>query len=125
MNHPIRFVRDEFVKQFSKAQTNTIFKIKLEGKEYRAFIKDYSRSLRRSRDIQHVDFYAIEEDAMVKIDVPIQLAGVAKGVVQGGHLEHYTKQLKLHCKVDDIPLSIPIDISDMDIGDHITQRISV
>ena len=122
MNHPIRFARDEFIKQFSKAQTNTIFKLKLEGKEYRAFIKDYSRSLRRNRDIEHVDFYAIEEDTMVKIDVPIQLTGVAKGIIQGAHLEHYTKQIKLHCKVDDIPPSISIDITDMDIGDHVYAR---
>ena len=118
-NYPISIPRKSFEKQFSKAKLNTIFNLKMNGQECRAFIKAYNTSLTQSNSLQHIDFYKIETGTRIKIKVPIKIQGLAKGVTKGGYVEHYAWALKVICDSDKIPEEIKVDISDLDIGERI------
>lgn len=119
VNKPISIPRHSFQKQFSEVRTNTIFNLKCDGEEHKAYIKEFTTSLTKSAHIKHIDFYKIEPGSQVKIKIPIKVEGLAQGVVQGGYIEHYTWELKVLCKTDKIPEEIKVDITELDIGERI------
>jgi len=66
--------------------------------------------------ILHVDFLKIARDVAITVDVPVHFDGEAKGVKEGGVLEHHLWQLHIECLPGNVPERINIDVSDMDIG---------
>jgi len=71
-------------------------------------------------EILHVDFQRISKDEFIKVNVPITLTGVAKGVKEfGGILDHGVRQIGVRCKPLEIPETLEIDVSALEIGDSI------
>jgi large subunit ribosomal protein L25 len=66
--------------------------------------------------ILHVDFLKIARDVAITVDVPVHFDGEAKGVKEGGVLEHHLWQLHVECLPGNVPERINIDVSNMDIG---------
>ena len=66
--------------------------------------------------ILHVDFLKIARDVAITVDVPVHFEGDAKGVKEGGVLEHHLWQLHVECLPGNVPERINIDVSEMDIG---------
>ncbi len=84
-----------------------------------AFIRDFQADPFK-RLFTHVDFQAISLDETIELEVPIVLAGQAKGVKDGGGvLVQQRHTLHIKAKPDHIPDRIEIDISDLDINDSI------
>ena len=121
-NIPISLNRNEFSSLYSKSKSNTIYNITVEKQQKKCFIKAISHSLKKARDIQHVDFFLIDGDKKVNIAVPIVFSGLAKGVTKGGYVEKYTWELRLEVDAGKIPENIEVDISDLDTGDFIYLR---
>jgi large subunit ribosomal protein L25 len=69
------------------------------------------------RDIIHVDLMRVDVTETVKVPVPIELKGTAKGTQEGGIIEGHTDHLEVECKVTDIPESIIVWIKEVDVGD--------
>jgi large subunit ribosomal protein L25 len=69
------------------------------------------------RTISHVDLQSVARGEEVSVLVPIEFVGVAKGSKMGGAFRRALWNLKVRVKSDEIPGSIKIDISDLDIGD--------
>ena len=67
----------------------------------------------------HIDYYGVDLDKEVKVDVPLEFVGTAKGVKLGGIQETYRESVRLESKPLDMPKKIVIDVSDMNIGDSI------
>ena len=72
-----------------------------------------------SRKFLHVDFYEIALDRKLRVGVPIVAKGRSKGVELGGILQIVRREIELLCLPLDIPDSIELDITDLDIGDAI------
>jgi large subunit ribosomal protein L25 len=72
-----------------------------------------------SLNFVHVDFYEIAMDRKVTVNVPVVTTGKAKGVEVGGILQIVRRDLEILCLPDQIPESIVIDITDLDIGDSV------
>jgi large subunit ribosomal protein L25 len=72
-----------------------------------------------SRNFIHVDFYEIRMDRKITVKVPVITTGVAKGVELGGILQIVRRELEVECLPLEVPESIVIDITDLDIGDSI------
>lgn len=72
-----------------------------------------------SRKYLHVDFYEIAMDKKIQVKVPVELTGTAKGAEAGGTLQLITREIDVLCLPMDIPESITIDVSEMEIGDSI------
>ncbi len=69
------------------------------------------------KDIIHVDLMRVDVAETVRIKVPIELKGTAKGTHEGGIIEERTDHLEVECRATDIPESIVISVKELDIGD--------
>jgi len=67
----------------------------------------------------HVDFYEIRMDRTLTVDVPVIFSGTPVGVENGGELQQLRRTVKVSGLPSDLPESVEIDISDLDIGDSI------
>jgi large subunit ribosomal protein L25 len=71
-------------------------------------------------DILHVDFQRISMQEKIKVGVPVELSGIARGVKEfGGILDHGVREVMVKCTPAEIPEALSIDVSDMDIGNSI------
>jgi large subunit ribosomal protein L25 len=68
---------------------------------------------------EHVDFFGVDLTKEIKIAVHFELIGSSKGVKLGGTLELFRDNIEVICKPMDIPSSIVIDVTEMDIMDSI------
>lgn len=68
---------------------------------------------------EHVDFFGIDKDKEIKVPVPFELVGSAPGVKEGGILELLRDTIDVICKPMEIPTSIVLDISELQILDSI------
>ena len=69
------------------------------------------------KDIIHVDLMRVDITETVKVMVPIELKGKAKGTHEGGVISEHTDHLEIECQAVDIPESIVVTVTDMDVGD--------
>jgi large subunit ribosomal protein L25 len=51
------------------------------------------------------------------VDVPISIVGESPGVKQGGVVEHHLWEISAECLPGDVPESVVVDISALEIGD--------
>jgi large subunit ribosomal protein L25 len=67
----------------------------------------------------HLDLQVVRLDQAIQSEVAIELLGVEEspGVKEGGVLEHITHQINVEALPTDIPESIAVDVSGMEIGD--------
>jgi len=72
-----------------------------------------------SRNFIHIDFYEIKMDQKITAKIPVVTTGIAKGVELGGILQIIRRELEVECLPLEVPESIEIDISDLDVGDSI------
>ena len=74
----------------------------------------------------HTDFYEVAMDEMVTVEVPVHLIGKPEGTKVGGILEQVRRVIEVQCFPGDIPKSIDVDVSALEIGDSIhVQDITV
>lgn len=67
----------------------------------------------------HIDLMGIEMTEKVKISVPVELIGEAVGVKNaGGVLQQIMREVEIECFPSDIPSSLELDISELEIGDN-------
>ncbi len=69
--------------------------------------------------ILHIDFLKIEKEKPVKIFVPVKIIGMAKGIKAGGRLKINMRKLKVKALYENLPDTIDIDITNLEIGDSI------
>jgi large subunit ribosomal protein L25 len=103
----------------SESGVNTIFQLGLAETETRrhVMIKEYQVDPVRGNLI-HADFVHIQMDEVIEVDVPVQVTGEAAGVkLDGGILDHVTRQVRVSCLPGDIPEHIVIDVAPLKIGD--------
>lgn len=73
-------------------------------------------------DVLHIDVMSVRLDQKIQAEVPLELVGAddAPGVRQGGVLEFVTHQVTIEALPTDIPETIPVDVSGMEIQDTLT-----
>lgn len=70
--------------------------------------------------VLHIDFQQIALDQKLTATVPIISIGEAIGVTRdGGILEHILREVEIECLPADIPESIEVDVSALNIGETI------
>ncbi|WDN90552.1 large subunit ribosomal protein L25 [Desulfosarcina sp. BuS5] len=72
-----------------------------------------------TRMFLHVDFYEIALDRKIKVNVPLIPIGKSKGVELGGILQVIRRELEVFCLPNEVPNSIEIDVTDLEIGDSV------
>jgi len=106
-------------KMYGKVGSSRVFNLEVEqnGKTEAlpVLIKSVQYDPIKSRPI-HVDFYGVDLDRDIKVDVRVVMEGKAKGIVLGGLLEVFRDSIEVVCKPLDVPSKIVIDVTDLDIG---------
>ncbi|NET56559.1 MAG: 50S ribosomal protein L25/general stress protein Ctc [Symploca sp. SIO2E6] len=67
-------------------------------------------------DIYHLSFFSVASQDSLEVGVPLQFVGEAVGVKQGGILETELTELTIQCAPSQIPESIDVDVSKLEIG---------
>lgn len=67
----------------------------------------------------HVDFYEVAMDRKIRVRVPVVVTGDAIGVEMGGMLQIVRRELEVLSLPLEVPESIVIDITNLDIGDSV------
>lgn len=65
----------------------------------------------------HIDFLRVLPTQMITVPVPLHLVGTPKGILQGGILDHMLHEVDITVKASDIPHSISVDVSRLELGD--------
>ena len=68
-------------------------------------------------EIIHIDLYGIKMDQAVSVSVALNILGNAKGIVEGGILVQSLNEIEIECLPSDIPQSVDVDISNLEIGE--------
>lgn len=100
--------------------TPEVFLVNLivDGKNYNAVMKDLQFHPVTDR-LQHIDFMQVIEGKPVVMDIPLQVTGDSSGVKAGGKLRVKRRTLKVKGLVEDLPEHLPIDITDIGIGQSV------
>ena len=115
-NVAVQVAARALAKIFSQVGRTTVFNLDIEGEgTHPVLIWETQRDPIKST-FTHIDFYGVDLDKPVKITVPVEYVGVARGTKVGGKLETYREQIQLMAKPLDMPAKVTIDISGMDLG---------
>lgn len=70
------------------------------------------------RDLYHLSFFSIGSQSSVEVTVPLHFVGEAVGVKQGGGtLDAVLTELEVQCAPTNVPESLEIDVSNLEVGD--------
>jgi large subunit ribosomal protein L25 len=94
-------------------------KLDLDGKSFNCVLKDIQYHP-VSDTILHADFIEFEHDKPLTMSVPVQFTGNAPGIIKGGQLVKKFRKLNIRALPADMPESVVIDISNLDIDQKIT-----
>ncbi len=72
-----------------------------------------------SRNYLHIDFYEIDMDRKVTVKIPVVTTGQSVGIERGGILQIIRRELEVQCLPFEVPKTIEIDITDLDMGDSV------
>ena len=118
-NKALKINEAALTKLYSSVGRTTVFDLEIseDGKKkpYPCLIWDTEYYPTKKR-FQHVDFYGVDLDKELKIRIPLEFTGVAKGTKLGGHMEVYREHIHILSKPDSLPKNILVDVTDLDIG---------
>ncbi|NGP45802.1 50S ribosomal protein L25/general stress protein Ctc [Bacillaceae bacterium SIJ1] len=109
----------EFVKTIREAGRTGVLDLAIEdGKNVQVMLHDIELDPLKDQ-VVHADFIAVDMKADVEVEVPVVLDGEAKGAKEGGVVQHLEHNLLVRAKPADVPESIHIAISELEINDSI------
>jgi large subunit ribosomal protein L25 len=103
----------EFANVARHITESMIIDLNLDGKKYPALMKEVQKET-LSGKILHIDFNLVERGQKLHVKVPLHLVGIAKGVREGGILEHAIHDIEVECDPDALPEKIEVDISGLE-----------
>lgn len=111
---PISVPQKDFIKVWKVAGESSIITLAGADKdEKQVLIQEVSRDAVTGVPI-HVDFYAIEKDKKLKVNVPIEFIGVSPAVKDlGGILVKVMHEFEVEALPKDLPHNVTVDISSL------------
>lgn len=88
-----------------------------EKSEHKVLLKEIQRHVYKDQ-LFHIDFNEVNPDKEMIVKVPLELQGHAKGVKLGGTIQMVMRKIPVKCKPENIPSSLPLDVSDMELNSY-------
>lgn len=98
---------------------NIIINLEIEGEGTRLAFLQAIQHDPLSGIAVHADFLAIDDKTEITAHIPAHLKGEAPGVKAGGVIEQYVHAIEIVCLPDDLPETLEIDISGLQLGDSL------
>ena len=89
--------------------------LNIDGKVVNAIMKDIQFHPVTDK-ILHVDFYQIDENKPIVMEVPVKLEGLAEGVKAGGKLALQIRKLKVKALYNVIPERLVVNVTNLGLG---------
>jgi large subunit ribosomal protein L25 len=106
----------------SERGQNSVIEMELgEHSKLLLMIKDYSYHPVH-RALEHVDFVQVRLDQAVDVHVPLIPTGKPAGVTAGGIVRQVYRTVPVRCVPDRIPLKIEIDITHLELNQHVSTQ---
>jgi large subunit ribosomal protein L25 len=124
-HEPIKLavVIHDFRKLLEEAGSNALFDLQIADGTGGTFTRTALLKERQARPTDgaliHLDFLQILMDEPIEVAIPVHFVGKAVGVDKGGMFQSAVRELRVSCLPDDIPSSITIDVSALDLGHSI------
>lgn len=112
---PIYVNSADFIKTIRTTGRNGIIKLAIENEQHSVMLHEVQTDPIKS-EIIHADFKVVNMSNEVTVDVNINLVGEAQGVKDGGVLQQSIHQVSISALPMDIPQTIDIDISQLEVG---------
>jgi large subunit ribosomal protein L25 len=119
---PLAFAVDARILRNTLAHAHAVIEVALDGgRAEPVIVKDLQRHPVRG-EIVHVDLLRVNMDEAITSTVALELVGAdaAPGVVQGGILNQEIRELTIEALPGDIPDSITLDVSGLDVNETVT-----
>lgn len=110
--------RDLYAALRTEAGANALIDLSITGSKnnYLTVAREVQRDPVRG-EVVHLDFISISLDEAIEAEVQIEYNGIPEGTKEGGVLETIRTSVNVAALPMDIPSSIPIDITEMIVGD--------
>jgi large subunit ribosomal protein L25 len=119
LNLPLQVKETALAKLVAAAGRTTVFDLEVEENGLRSLYPCLlwdTESYPTKNRLQHADFYGVDLDKELKVRVPLEFLGTAKGTKLGGTLEIYREQIEVLSKPAFLPQKIQVNIADLDVG---------
>ncbi len=98
---------------------NIIVNLDIEGHGTRlAFLQSLQHDPISGKTL-HADFRSIDENTAITAHIPTHLNGESAGVKAGGLIEQYVHAIEITCLPNDLPETIEVDVSHLQVGDSL------
>lgn len=118
-DEPVPFAVAERALRHALAAEGAVLELSVDGGAGTpAVVKETQRHPVRG-ELTHVDFLRVDLKKPIQASVVVEFEGADKspGVREGGVLEHVTREVTVEALPTDIPESLTLDVSAMEIGD--------
>mgnify|MGYP000096070170 CR=1 FL=1 len=94
-----------------------ILKVKIDGKDNQAIVKDLQRHPSRPR-IMHIDLQRVSATEKIRVNVPIHFTNEEQspGVREGGLITHSLTEVEVACLPADLPEYLEADLSELELN---------
>lgn len=116
---PIYLSGAEFHKTIKTVGRNGIISLDVDGNKHEVILNDYQADPIKN-EVIHVDFLAVDMNKELTANVRVDLVGDALGVKDGGVMQQSLHDISVTAKPNNLPPSIEIDISNLQVGETIT-----
>jgi large subunit ribosomal protein L25 len=107
---PLTLDRLEFQKVFVKSGRTHLVDLLIEGKTEKVLVREIQTHPRRNGPI-HVDFYQVNLEEKIRVEVPVHLAGESAAVKRGdADILQPIHELEVECLPSDIPEHFEVDL---------------
>lgn len=99
------------------------FEIQVDGEKHRTLCQDVQFHRVSGRPI-HADFLRIAKNSVLTLEIPVHVINEDKapGLRDGGVLNLVHRSIEVHCSPDNIPESLELDVTDLNIDDTLTTK---
>ena len=109
------FKMNEYIRTVRNKET-LAFPVKLDGKELNVVVQSYE-SHALTGALLHVDLMVAQPKVLTHYMIPVEPVGEAFGLKNKGMVFVAKPRLRVKSTIENVPNSITIDVTDMDVGD--------
>lgn len=98
-----------------------VVEIDVEGAKTHAMVRAIQRDSLGS-NIEHIDFTRLELDDEVRVNLPLNFVGTARGTQHGGVMQVMRGEIPLYCKARNIPKHLDVDVTHLEVDDMLRYK---
>ncbi len=109
------FKSNEYIRTVRNKET-IAFPVNVSGNEMNVVVQSYE-SHPVTGELLHVDLMVAQKGVKAHYFIPVETSGVAFGLKNKGMVNISKRRLRVKAAVEDLPKSIVVDVTKMDVGD--------